>query len=127
MGKRNNADGVVGLPDRNTGSGAHHLPDGGVSIRWFIENRLWAENRSSAFDGVGSAYRALSHRRDRKRRNAANRTEHPPSATLILAIHPVLPLVDIRRPSVSFTNWTFGCVRTCGNPGMVRGQRLGIR
>jgi hypothetical protein len=82
MGKRNNADGVVGLPDRNTGSGADHLPDGGVSIRWFIEYRLWAENSSSDFDGVGSAYRTLSRRRDRKGGNGANRTEHPPSATL---------------------------------------------
>jgi hypothetical protein len=32
MGKRNNVDEVVGLPDRNTGSRADHLPDDGVPI-----------------------------------------------------------------------------------------------
>jgi hypothetical protein len=39
MGKRNNADGVVGLPDRNTGSRADHLLNDGISILWFIECR----------------------------------------------------------------------------------------
>ena len=41
MVKRNSADGVVGLPDRYTGSRADHLLDDGVSILWFIEYRLW--------------------------------------------------------------------------------------
>lgn len=38
MGKRNNANGVVGLSDRNTGSGADHLLDDGDSI--FLLHRI---------------------------------------------------------------------------------------
>jgi hypothetical protein len=49
MGKRNNAEGVVGLPDRKTGSRPDHLPDDGVSILWFIECRLWVVLRRSAY------------------------------------------------------------------------------
>jgi hypothetical protein len=59
MGKRNNANGVVGLPDRNTGSRADHLPDDGVSISGVIEYRLW----------VGSGQAAVEHAMAISRRN----------------------------------------------------------
>ena len=56
MGKRNNADGVVGLPDRKTGSRADHLLNDRVSILWLIECRVWVDSSLSAYGcSIGQA------------------------------------------------------------------------